>query len=108
MVKTNISTADTIEKFILDCSYNTEEIFYIINTPVDVNGQGPFINTGVDGCGNLIGTNLVKSDEILYMETFHVGMGGDPNVIDNSNNYKITQGVRLFLTCITEEPIYNV
>ena len=42
------------------------------------------------------------------METFHVGMGGDPNVIDNSNNYKITQGVRLFLTCITEEPIYNV
>ena len=107
-LKANDPTADTVEKFILDCSYNTEEIFYIINTPVNVNGQGPFLNTGVDGSGILIGTNLVKSDEILYMETFNVGMGGDPNVIDNPNNYKITQGVRLFLTCITEEPIYNI
>ena len=29
------------------------------------------------------------------------------NMINNPDNYVITKGVRLFITCITEDPIYN-
>ena len=28
-------------------------------------------------------------------------------MINNPDNYVITKGVRLFITCITEDPIYN-
>lgn len=101
-------TIDLDDKFTLDCSYNINNIFYIISTTVDSSGQGPFINTGTDyTTGNDIGTNLVNSDEILYIETRKVGWGGDENMINNPDNYVITKGVRLFITCITEDPIYN-
>ena len=99
-------TADTIEKFILDCSGSTDDYVYVISTTVDINGEGPFINTGVDGDGNSTGTNLVNSDEILYIETFDAGLGSDDDYT-NGNNV-VTSGVRLFLTCITEEPIYKI
>ena len=100
-------TADAFDKFTLDCSYNNDEKFYIISTTVDSSGQGPFINTGTDVNDVDIGTNLVNSNEILYIETRDVGWGGDSDIITNSDNYNITQGVRLFITCITEDPIYN-
>lgn len=99
-------TADTIEKFILDCSGSNDDFVYVISTTVDIDGKGPYINTGIDGDGNSIGTNLVNSDEILYIETFDAGLGADDNF--TSNNNVVTNGVRLFLTCITEEPIYKI
>ena len=81
-------------------------LFMLLVLRVDIDGKGPYINTGIDGDGNSIGTNLVNSDEILYIETFDAGLGADDNF--TSNNNVVTNGVRLFLTCITEEPIYKI
>jgi len=98
----NDPTADTIEKFILDCSYDDPTAYYILKTSLDVSGIGEYITTTgvVEDNGEWVGTNLVKDDEILYVFTINEGLGGTAG--------NKTSGIRMFLTCITEDPIYNV
>ena len=55
--------------------------------------------------------SLVKSNEILYLETAFPGKGGDKSVITNPNNYNITKSYKqkynfkyIFLSAI---PILN-